>query len=228
MLHDLQHKSLMLNLLTLLHLDTHPLMAHGKKTHNKQNKKPKHKQTNKYIKRQWWFSSTFVPLMFNLAFGKAKLHRNHIPGAPAHVAALLRQHAGNGRLQWDFLWQHLTEAWIMKGFINHLQNCCSCGFIGIRDSWWSLLLLIPLTACYLCLARSRCPYEGEGLIRERVEVLQPTAQTLWHLCLGLQTTALVQVQISYEPKGRCTLQITEGNIFLKKIKINKQNSCLKI
>lgn len=93
---------------------------------------------------------------------KAKLPRNFIPGAPAPVAAaaLVKQQAGNGRLQWDFPWQHLTQAWIMEGLINHLQNSCSCGFVSIRDSCRSLSLLMPLSI--LCLARSCCPYDGKS------------------------------------------------------------------
>lgn len=81
--------------------------------------------------------------------GKAKLHRSHI----LQSTCTWQQHS---RLQWDFLWQHLTQAWIIKVLINRLQTCCSCGFISIKDSCWRFPIV--LSAWVLCSLMAK----GEG------------------------------------------------------------------
>lgn len=87
--------------------------------------------------------------------GKARLHWSHIPQS----TCTWQQH---GRLQWDFLWQHLTQAWIIKALVNHLQNCCSCGFISVRDSLLKTSYSDPTERLGLCSPRSRCTSDGKG------------------------------------------------------------------
>lgn len=83
-----------MNILTLLNIETYPLAA--KETHKKAVVSEQH----------------FCATDASSGIYKVKLSRNCIPGAPAPLAAaaLVKQQAGNGRLQRDFPWQHLTQA----------------------------------------------------------------------------------------------------------------------